>query len=501
MRSFESSFEDTADKALERLSSQWSGKSDPGRDRPQVGAGCRLKSSSESGPRFKVVEESETLAGQSGQIAKADLFYGSEDSALTRLSSQWSGAEAKGFEEDDETAPSFLVDWKLWGVKLAILFIIPVVLVLGGGIRHLYAFSPGLAEYCHSQALTIQEAVFGKEDLGAADSHYSLAGLYESKGDYQQAIKQGTAAAKIFSFACLSRLDSGNGDRQSLGGIYLDKDLEKLRQSLEISARCAEKLNYKTLAASYWLQAVQLQPNNSRDMEAVRGFMETRLRASSILAETRQKSDAIKVLEDGFTILPRTESDTIFRGHTQARVKDLDVEAFRYAIELHLRLGSLYKRFSERSLAKAHFNRAIVMRRHLMNFVAARELNNHWKPFTPYMRNVLVVVGYNDDGRLLTADAYLKEHGPGAERLGAPARSLVLEKLPGHLNWRGSGASGIKGVAFHRFKKDYLKLLFTPRGVEISQTISAEPGDSKYLSGSMPTRHLVEELLKVSKSL
>lgn len=481
MNSFERSFEDRADSTLERLSSQWSQQAGASREKS-----FDAVKESHSNPALKVVE-----------------CPGDERSslALTRLSSQWSGRGDVSFscEQDDETAPTLLVDWKLWGVKLAVLVFIPVLLVFGGGTQHLYAFSPTLAEYCHSQALTIQEAVLGKDDLGAADSHLSLARLHMKKGESQKAIEHGTDAAKIYAFTCLK-----GADATTIGTLKysrIDPELEKLRECMEISALAAEDLSYLTLASKYWLQAVSLQPARVAEKESLSKFINVRIKASEALYRTGQKGDAIKVLEGGFALLPDTDSHSILKGYARAQIKERDLNAFRHAIDLHLRLGRLYNKFSDERMAREQYKKATILRRHLVHFLAARELNKHWKPFTPYMQNVLQVAVYKDSGRMLKVDSYFKNGRMLDPRIAAPSRILVLEKLPGHLDWRGTDTK-IDTLKDFRFSNDFLKLLFTARGVEISPTVRAETVQSPYFNKPFfSEKQFLQELLKVSKGI
>ncbi|MBI1270038.1 hypothetical protein GC174_06380 [bacterium] len=292
MNSFER-WEDGADGTLERLSRQWSGKTRFKPESPYIAetVGMAASVSKEPVPELKV-------EGDQSEFT------------LTRLSGQWSAdMESVCDDRDEEAAPYLLVNWKVWCLKVSVLVLIPAFLVLGGGIKHISDFCPTLAEYCHSQTLTIRETVFGKNDLGAAQSHHSLARLYHKRHEEKRAMDHADYAAKIYVLDLLQRMSNRIV-------TYNDPQVIALEENLALAAEAADQLGYHTLASKYWRQVSILQPTGSSglSLDRARSLLKERYQASNSLALAGQKSDAVMVLEGGFALLPREFRRAVFEG-------------------------------------------------------------------------------------------------------------------------------------------------------------------------------------------
>ena len=489
MNSFER-WEDGADGTLDRLSSQWSGKSlfKPDLDKSYISksSGMAAAPARESVPELKV-------EGDQSEFT------------LTRLSGQWStGIESVCDDRDEDAAPYLLVNWKVWCLKVSVLVLIPAFLVLGGGIKHISDFCPTLAEYCHSQTLTIRETLFGKNDLGAAQSHHSLAVLYHKRHEEKRALDHADYAAKIYVLDLLQRMSN-----QIV--TYKDPQVIALEDNLALAAEAADQLGYHTLASKYWRQVSVLQPASSSGLSLDRAkvLLKERYQASNSLALAGQKSDAVMALEGGFALLPRDWVGAIHKGFVGSKVSEDDIESYRIAIDLHRRMARVYLRFNDRANFEKHLALAAALRNHLFSYLAVGELKPQWKPMTSYMERMkptLAVISIDNGGSIGSVMTLGGNQGAEGASIDNNIRRAVFDGLQGKLSWKLSDddLNSMKASDFE-LEPAALRLVFTGKKVVMDPSMSAEKIDSPYMKPHLNQEpdftQFKEAVLKVSRSL
>lgn len=410
MFSFFKDREDSSDNTLSRLSSEWNKEK----------------------PDFKYQkEETQSLKVSDGEIQSQSMFPDSmfeskngdrndvADTTLTRLSSQWSGnkklpsinAESKNesiennqitalesqedgvsfHRIDEEVAPSFLVDWKLWGIKIAIFIVIPMSIVLCGGAKHISKISPTFGEFCHSQALLIQETIFGKDSDKVADNHFELANIYYKKKEYNRAIDHAHSASKVYVFQCLNSMYEkqrkiSNSYRVRSTYKSLKPTIEKLRQSLILLARSSSAGGFHNLANKYWLMALSIEPDVYNHNYDPMPLIKIRMEAADSLARQKHYSEAKKCYDDAFSLLDLAAIQGLYSG-TAADFTERTFEEMRYLVFLHKKRAD-YFNATMSNQAYDDIKTSATLQNHLLHFMAKKELDRNWVPKNPFMRPV-----------------------------------------------------------------------------------------------------------------
>lgn len=424
--------EDKSDETLGRLTKSWNGKE---RSTFEQSKSQITKTRQEKNPvGLKEDKNRELLAIGEDDKPLEGKFYKSEseseaevetnhslsqrcdklaDSTLDRLSKEWSGEKPaiassqideasciplenqdlaqtlsindknKVHHIDEEIAPSLLVDWKLWSIKIAIFILIPIFLVLGGGIKHIAVISPTIATYCHTQALLMQETVEGKTSLNAASNHFALAEIYFKQKESRLSLEHANKAAKIYAFDCMQRINRHTGGdwRQSIYTyVDLEPSLSNLRKCLILSARAAEQRGYTSLASTYWQHAVSLDPDVNTRLKDADELLANRMEASKSLAKEGRKLEAIKVLKKGFNVIPYKEARAIYYSYRfqKSTVTSDDINAYEKAIDLHQLIAKTHRRFHEYNKARLEKKTAQKLYKHLAAYKAIKELNAKW---------------------------------------------------------------------------------------------------------------------------
>ena len=459
--------EDTAEKTLTRLSAGWS----TGR------------------AELVPVKEEVEFSFQKPTSDKTDevAFQMSEKTArqtLSRLSKEWSGQKATGLTEeqdamlentkleavlsadgkvklnqiDEEVAPYLLVDWKIWIIKIAVLILIPVALVMGGGIQHVADLYPNLAEYCHSQALVAYKTLPFDNSTNSAYSHLALAKIHKKQKRYSQAIAQAHSAANLYAIDCMTKMDR-IFDPINISRYSLGKPLLKLRESLVLAADTANEAGYDTLANKYWRLAMKLDPTTGLREDEIREAVENRKKASNSLAVNRQETDSIEALQGALRLLPSGGASAIYNCSMGYNVSSTDIEYFKRAIDLHLRLARLQTKYNHGLKAYQEISTANVLRKHLIHYQAVKELNNNWNPKNLAMGDVYVSFNVGVDGHIWDLRAVGVDDIIGI-------REAVTNNLKDKFNWRKEAAD-LNALADDGLTSTQVQLIFTRRGVTV----------------------------------